>query len=81
MATTPSKSLVIKGRLLFVPEGKTTEDAIEVGEVEIPMTLDFRPAGNLGHRMRSAAGLPVVGDHGSQRDGIGTRLFADPHGV
>lgn len=47
MAKAPG-TIELKGRLLFVPDGKGTEDALELGELVVPIRVDFhRPGGTV----------------------------------
>lgn len=54
MANTPN---AIKGRLLFVPDGKSTEDALELGELEIPLRIQV---GTSGPATRGGGITPVL---------------------
>lgn len=55
MAVSP-KSLTLKGRLLFIPDGKSTEDGLELGELEIPIQIGYqRPPTIRGNNVLDSA--------------------------
>lgn len=70
MATTPNE-YTLKGKLQIVLDGSS--EPMELGEIEIPVRVDFHKPTKPGAVYRGNPGItPVsktIGDHGSQRDG------------